>query len=117
MTKLFGERLAEARATRFTPSFEKVAAYIEENVLKAALATAAAVARETGVDPATIVRMCQRLGYLGWPELREELAAGIVGEMDIVTATELMPVLQKRRQALGQRGDHAPTMTAPLLQN
>ncbi len=100
MAKLFRERVAEARAAGFTPSFNKVAEHIEENVLRAALSTASALARETGVDPATVVRMTQRLGYRGWPELREELAAGIIEATDIITATELVPLLQGRRQAL-----------------
>ncbi len=100
MAKLFRERVAEARAAGFTPSFEKVAQYIEANVLRAALSTASKLARETGVDPATVVRMTQRLGYRGWPELRDELAAGIVEETDIITGTELTPLLQGRRQAL-----------------
>lgn len=100
MAKLFRERVAEARAAGFTPSFNKVAEHIESNVLRAALSTASALARETGVDPATVVRMTQRLGYRGWPELREELAAGIVEETDIITGTELIPLLQGRRQAL-----------------
>ncbi len=100
MAKLFKERVAEARAAGFTPSFEKVAQYIETNVLRAALSTASKLARETEVDPATVVRMTQRLGYRGWPELRDELAEGIIEETDVITGTELMPLLQGRRGAL-----------------
>lgn len=100
MAKLFRERVMEARSVGFTPSFNKVAEYIESNVLGAALSTASTLARETGVDPATVVRMTQRLDYRGWPELREELSEGIVDETDIITGTELIPLLQGRHQAL-----------------
>lgn len=100
MAKLFRERITEARSAGFTPSFDKVAEYIETNILKAALSTASTLARETGVDPATVVRMTQRLGYRGWPELREELSEGIVDETDLITGTELIPLLHGRHQAL-----------------
>ncbi len=100
MAKLFKERVAEARAAGYTPSFEKVSAYIEANVLRAALFTVSKIGQETGVDPATVVRMCQRLGYRGWPELRDELAAGIIDETDVVTGAELVPLLQGHRKAL-----------------
>ncbi len=111
MSKLFRERVAEARAQSYTPSFEKVSAYIEANVLEAALSTAYRLGQETGVDAATVVRMSQRLGYEGWPELREELAAGIIDGTDVVPGAEppaprrergagVIPLLQGHRGAL-----------------
>ena len=100
MAKLFRERIIEVRAAGFTPSFNIVAEYIESNVLRAALSTASALALKTGVDPATVVRMTQHLGSSGWPELRGELAASIVEETDIITGTELIPLLLGRRQTL-----------------
>ncbi len=100
MAKSFRERVAEARTQSYTPSFEKVTQYIEANVLEAALSTAYRLGQETGVDAATVVRMSQRLGYEGWPELREELAAGIIDETDVVPGAELIPLLQGHRGAL-----------------
>ena len=73
--KPFKERVNEARKKGFTPSFDRVAEYIETNLLNAALSTASMLARANEVDPATVVRMSQRLGYRGYPELRAELAA------------------------------------------
>ena len=104
--KAFKQRVSEARAKGFTPSFNKVAEYIENNMLTAALSTASMLARANDVDPATVVRMSQRLGYRGYPELRAELAGNIVEETDIITGTELMPLLEGRRSALEAEKAH-----------
>ncbi len=106
----FKERVSEARKKGFTPSFDRVAEYIETHLLKAALSTASQLARENDVDPATVVRMSQRLGYRGYPELRAELAASIVDETDIITGTELLPLLQGRREALEDEKAHVQQM-------
>ena len=98
--KTFKERVSDARKKGFTPSFNRVAEYIEKNTLTAALSTASMLARANDVDPATVVRMSQRLGYRGYPELRAELAASIVDQTDVITGTELMPLLEGRRKAL-----------------
>jgi DNA-binding MurR/RpiR family transcriptional regulator len=112
--KSFKERVSEAREKGFTPSFNRVAEYIEANMLTAALSTASMLARVNQVDPATVVRMSQRLGYRGYPELRAELAASIVQETDIITGTELMPLLEGRRAALEAEKDHIKEMIAKI---
>jgi DNA-binding MurR/RpiR family transcriptional regulator len=104
--KSFKERVSEARTKGFTPSFTKVAEYIEGNMLTAALSTASMLARANDVDPATVVRMSQRLGYRGYPELRAELAASIVEKTDIITGTELLPLLEGRRATLEAEKQH-----------
>lgn len=108
--KSFKERVSDAREKGFTPSFNKVAEYIENNMLNAALSTASMLARSNEVDPATVVRMSQRLGYRGYPELRAELAASIVDQTDIITGTELLPLLEGRRQALNAEKDYIDNM-------
>ena len=112
--KNFKDRVSEARQKGFTPSFNKVAEYIENNMLNAALSTASMLARANDVDPATVVRMSQRLGYRGYPELRAELAASIVEETDIITGTELLPLLEGRRAALEAEKDHIHAMIAKI---
>lgn len=112
--KTLKERLSEARKKGFTPSFDKVAEYIENNVLASALSTASMLAKANGVDPATVVRMSQRLGYRGYPELRAELAASVVEQTDIITGTELMPLLEGRRAALEAEKEHIQQMTAKI---
>jgi DNA-binding MurR/RpiR family transcriptional regulator len=108
--KSFKDRVSDARAKGFTPSFNRVAEYIENNMLTAALSTASMLARANDVDPATVVRMSQRLGYRGYPELRAELAESIVDETDIITGTELLPLLRGRREALEQQKEHVEEM-------
>ena len=112
--KTFKERVSQAREKGFTPSFNKVAEYIENNMLTAALSTASMLARANEVDPATVVRMSQRLGYRGYPELRAELAASIVEETDIITGTELLPLLEGRRKALETEKNHIKDMVAKI---
>ena len=109
-TKTFKERVSESRKKGFTPSFDRVAEYIETNLLNAALSTASMLARANDVDPATVVRMSQRLGYRGYPELRAELAASIVDKTDIITGTELLPLLEGRRDALEAEKDYIKEM-------
>ena len=112
--KTFKERVSEARQKGFTASFNKVAEYIENNMLNAALSTASQLARVNEVDPATVVRMSQRLGYRGYPELRAELADSIVDETDIITGTELLPLLEGRRAALEEEKAHIQDMIAKI---
>jgi DNA-binding MurR/RpiR family transcriptional regulator len=112
--KSFKERVSEARAKGFTPSFNKVAEFIENNLLTAALSTASILARANEVDPATVVRMSQRLGYRGYPELRQELADSIVDQTDVITGTELLPLLEGRRAALVDEKNHIQTTIAKI---
>lgn len=112
--KSFKERVSQAREKGFTPSFNKVAEYIENNMLNAALSTASMLANKNDVDPATVVRMSQRLGYRGYPELRAELAASIVDQTDIITGTELLPLLEGRRAALEAEKDYIKDMIAKI---
>lgn len=112
--KTFKERVSEARSKGFTPSFNKVAEFIENNVLTAALSTASQLARANDVDPATVVRMSQRLGYRGYPELRAELAANIVDKTDIITGTELLPLLEGRRASLEEEKAYIQDMISRI---
>jgi DNA-binding MurR/RpiR family transcriptional regulator len=61
-----------------------------------------------------VVRMSQRLGYRGYPELRAELAASIVDETDIITGTELLPLLEGRRTALEEEKAYIKDMIAKI---
>lgn len=55
---------------------QRVAAeYILANPTTILFASAVEVAKSSQVDPATVVRLAQRLGYSGYPEFREHLRA------------------------------------------
>ncbi len=56
-----------------SPKQQKVARLLAEESSYIALGSAADVPTRTGVDIATVVRTCQRLGYTGWRELLSEV--------------------------------------------
>ncbi|MEA3376362.1 MAG: MurR/RpiR family transcriptional regulator [Chloroflexota bacterium] len=56
-----------------TPSFRKLADFIQNNELDAAFMTATELADRLGVDAATVVRFAQELGYSGFRELSKEI--------------------------------------------
>ncbi len=56
------------------PAEQKVADYILKNVDEVIYASITSLSEETGVSEATIVKLCQRLGYSGYQELKIMLA-------------------------------------------
>jgi DNA-binding MurR/RpiR family transcriptional regulator len=54
-------------------SFSRLADYILDNYVQAALMTATELAHQVDVDAATVVRFAQRLEYSGFPELQDEI--------------------------------------------
>ncbi len=69
---MFLERIRQ-QYDRLTPGFRQLADFITDNTLEAAFLTATELARITGVDPATVVRFSQELGYSGYRELSHEI--------------------------------------------
>lgn len=66
---------------RLSPSFRRVADFLLDNYHEAAFMTATQLADRLEVDPATIVRFAQRLGYPGYPELLTEIRQMVRAEM------------------------------------
>ncbi len=64
-----------------SPSYRKVADFLLDHYREAAFMNASALAQHLNVDPATIVRFSQRLGYPGYPELAEEVRSTVKEEM------------------------------------
>ena len=56
------------------PAEKKVAEYILKNVDEVIYASITSLSEKTGVSEATIVKLCQRLGYSGYQELKIMLA-------------------------------------------
>jgi DNA-binding MurR/RpiR family transcriptional regulator len=69
---LLTERIQAQRAG-FSPKHELIAMYILDHALEAALLTATELAQRLDVDPATVVRFAQKLGYRGYLELKTDL--------------------------------------------
>ncbi len=69
---MFQERIRE-HYENLTPGFRKLADYVMNHTLDAAFMTATELSRRVDVDPATVVRFSQELGYSGYRELSREV--------------------------------------------
>jgi DNA-binding MurR/RpiR family transcriptional regulator len=68
------ERLAaliRARFAQFSPQFQAGAAFLLEHPDMVAVSSMRKIAKYTRVQPASLVRLAQQLGFPGWNELRE----------------------------------------------
>lgn len=64
-----------------SPSYRKVADFLLDHYREAAFMNASALAQHLNVDPATVVRFAQRLGYPGYPELAQEIRSLVKEEI------------------------------------
>jgi len=69
---MFKERIRE-NYDGLTPGFRKLADFIMDSTLDVAFLTATELSKRVGVDPATVVRFAQELGYSGFRELSREI--------------------------------------------
>lgn len=70
----FRQRLEAARET-LSPSGLRVAEYLASRPDRAAVASAVEIAEATGTSDATVVRTVRQLGYIGLPDLRQQVGA------------------------------------------
>ncbi len=87
---MFRERIRE-RYEKLTPSFRRIADYLLDNYQEAAFLTGSQLAKKLRVDPATVVRFAQRLGYDGYPDLARDVRALVQEELQVQE-----PVLEAR---------------------
>lgn len=73
----FEVRIREARQG-LTPSFNVLADFMLDSFEQAAFLSATELAHALDLDPATVVRFAQRLGYPGYPELQREVQARVM---------------------------------------
>lgn len=64
-----------------TPGFRRLADFLMINTLDAAFFTATELARRVSVDPATVVRFSQELGYSGYRELSREIKVYVKAQL------------------------------------
>ncbi len=64
-------------------SFLRLAEYLLDSYIRAAFLTATELAHELDLDPATVVRFAQRLGYSGYPHLQREIQARVQRELTV----------------------------------
>lgn len=80
----YEDRIREARSD-LSPSFLILADFLLDSYTEAAFMTATRLAHRLDVDPATVVRFAQRLGYPGYPELQREIRDRVNQELLSVT--------------------------------
>jgi DNA-binding MurR/RpiR family transcriptional regulator len=68
----YEERIRSSRAA-LSPSFIRLADFLLDSYTEAAFLTATELAHSLDIDPATVVRFSQKLGYEGYPELQREI--------------------------------------------
>lgn len=96
---MFQDRIQE-RYEQLTPGYRKLADFVMDHTTKVAFMTTAELARQVGVDPATVVRFSQELGYSGYRELSDEIQAYVqsliftMSQEDVQTGPDLLELLQ-----------------------
>jgi DNA-binding MurR/RpiR family transcriptional regulator len=111
MTKLTGSQIYEricAHRPGFTPAQERIANYLLEHTLEAALLTATELAQQVDADPATVVRFAQKLEYAGYLELKDELGQWVRAEKleDTAPLGSLSQALESARGLLSSEFEH-----------
>lgn len=75
------DELIRVQRAGMSKSFAKLADFILDSHVQAALMTATEIAHQVDVDAATVVRFAQRLGYGGFPELQAEIKSRVLNEL------------------------------------
>ncbi len=76
----YEERIREIRSD-LSPSFEVLANFLLDSYSSASFLTATELAYSLDLDPATVVRFAQKLGYAGYPELQSEIQQRVKDEL------------------------------------
>jgi DNA-binding MurR/RpiR family transcriptional regulator len=77
---MYRERIKEAY-DKLSPGYQTVADFVLDYPLDAAMMTAVKVGQRLDVDTATVVRLAQRLGYKGYPELQKDIRTVVRDEV------------------------------------
>ena len=85
---MFRTRIRE-NFDRLTPSFKRLGEFLLDNYFDAAFMTASQLANRLDIDPATVVRFSQRLGYRGYPELLADVRTAVRNELEEVYKTDV----------------------------
>ncbi len=76
---MFKERIREH--DDLTPSFQRIAEYILDNTMEVAFLTATELSNKVDVDPGTVVRFAQEIGYSGSRDLLSEIQSYFRGKV------------------------------------
>ncbi|HLC05588.1 MAG TPA: MurR/RpiR family transcriptional regulator [Anaerolineales bacterium] len=76
----YEERIRSSRAA-LSPSFIRLADFLLDSYAETAFLTATELAHSLDIDPATVVRFAQKLGYQGYPDLQREIRTRVRREL------------------------------------
>jgi len=65
------------RFSRLSPMLQAAARYVVDHPSEVVITSMRALATRAGAQPATLVRLAQRLGYAGWPQLKAAFATDL----------------------------------------
>jgi len=111
---MFQEKIAQYYA-RLGRNQRKIADFLTQQYHEAAFINAFALSKRLEVDPATVTRFAQRLGYAGYPELLREIQTMVKKELRVaynppVEAADeeglFMQALAQERENLGRAMTH-----------
>lgn len=98
----YQERIHQQRPG-FSRSYNRLADFLLDSYLQAALMTAHELAQTLDLDPATVVRFAQSLGYSGFLELQQELRRRVRAQyLPGIQNAELSSPIENTLQALSQ---------------
>ena len=86
---MFHDRI-RAAYEHLSPSYRKIADFLLKSYDEAAFMGASDLADHLNLDPATVVRFSQRLGYAGYPELLHSIQSQVKLELRSAYATETL---------------------------
>jgi len=101
----YPERI-RAQYEHLSAGYRRVADYVLQNYRDVAFMTASQIGRATGVDTTVVVRLAQRLGYPGFPEMLAEIKEDIKRDLSAVyepMSTERTPYQVFRRGLIEDR--------------
>lgn len=76
----FQERIRRERS-RMSKGFARLADFLLDSYVQASFMTAGELAQRLNLDPATVVRFAQHLGYQGYPQLQQEIREQVKSEI------------------------------------
>lgn len=80
--------LLRTRFDDLSPTHRRVAGFLLEHPREAAFLSAARIAGQLGVSPASVVRLAPAIGFDGFPELQRQLRGELLGERDTIRRLE-----------------------------
>lgn len=85
-----------------SPSYTRLAGFLLDSYVRAAFLTATELAHQLDIDPATVVRFAQKLGYPGYPELQREIRQRVMNEWLVLAPDEAVQAKSPGQAALAE---------------